>query len=205
MSEEYYYPNRWSRLILTSAEVILGEKGIAALLNLAGLPQYIGNYPPEDMKKAFPFEHVGKIQQAFWDMYGAKGAKVFAVRAGEDSFNDGLKQFGKVVKAAELAMKVGSEEARIKAGLVFFAKFFNTVSDQAVRIEEDDKNWYWVIERCPMCWGRKSDDPVCHLGVGVLQAASKWAAGGEVYRLKATKCIAAGDKEGVITIEKPGG
>ena len=51
----------------------------------------------------------------------------------------------------------------------------------------------------------KADEPVCHLAVGVLNSASKWATGGENLRIKAVECIAAGGKEGVILIEKPSG
>ena len=137
-------------------------------------------------------------------MYGPRGARVFAIRGGEQTFNHGLSKFGKVEKAAQAVMQVGSLETRLKAGLLFFAKFFNTVSDQKVRVEEDDQYWLWIIERCPMCWGRKADEPVCQLGVGVLNAASRWATGGETLRIKATQCIAMGAKEGVIKIEKPG-
>ena len=54
MADEYYYPNIWGRSILTAAEDILGEKGVNALLNLAGLEQYINNYPPDNIKKEFP-------------------------------------------------------------------------------------------------------------------------------------------------------
>lgn len=203
MSDQYFYPNLWARLVLVSAEEILGEKGMAALLNLAGLPELIGHYPPEDTKKEFPFSSVSKIQKAFWDMYGPRGARVFATRAGEQTLNYGLNQFGPVAKAAQAAMKIGSLESRIRVGVEFFAKFFNTVSDQKVRVEEDEKYWYWIIERCPMCWERKADEPVCYLGVGVLQAAAAWATDGMRFRVSPTKCIAAGDKEGVIQIEKP--
>lgn len=203
MSDEYFYPNLWARLVLVSAEEILGEKGIAALLNLAGLPEMIGNYPPDNTAKEFPFSSVSKIQKAFWDMYGPRGARVFATRAGEQTLNYGLDQFGAVAKAAQAAMRVGSLESRIRIGIQFFAKFFNTVSDQKVRVEEDEHYWYWVIERCPMCWNRTSDEPVCHLGVGVLQAAASWATEGRRFRVSATQCIAAGAKEGIIQIEKP--
>ncbi|RMF39755.1 MAG: 4-vinyl reductase [Anaerolineae bacterium] len=203
MSEQYFYPNRWGRVVLTSAEEILGEKGVAALLNLAGLPHLIGNYPPDNMEKAFPFEYVSKIQQAFWEMYGGRGAQVFATRAGEQSFADGLSQFGKVAQAAQMAMRVGSLERRIKIGLEFFAKFFNAVSDQKVRVEEDETHWKWVIERCPMCWGRTADEPVCHLGVGVLKAATAWASEGQRFRIKPVQCKAMGAEEGVILIDKP--
>jgi predicted hydrocarbon binding protein len=203
MTDEFFYPNIWGRGVLIAAEEILGKNGVNALLNLAGLSQYIDNYPPDNIKKEFPFSHVSKLQQALWEIYGPKGARVFAIRGGEETFNYSLQKYGKVQKAAQTAMAIGSTRTRLKAGLLFFAKFFNTVSDQVVRVEEDETHWKWIIERCPMCWGRKSDEPVCHLAVGVLKSASKWASGGKDLRIKAVECIAAGAKEGVILIEKP--
>jgi predicted hydrocarbon binding protein len=203
MSDEYCYPNLWARLVLVSAEEILGENGMAALLNLAGLPELINNYPPENTHKEFPFDKFSKIQGAFWEMYGPRGARVFATRAGEQTLNYGLNQFGAVARAAQAAMQVGSLESRIRVGIQFFAKFFNAVSDQKVRVEEDEQYWYWVIERCPMCWQRTAGEPVCHLGVGVLQAAAAWASNGVRFRVSPSACIAMGDKEGIIRIEKP--
>ena len=203
MTDEYYYPNIWGRSILTAAEEILGEKGVNALLNLAGLPQYIGNYPPDNIKKEFPFEHVAAIQEALRDMYGTKGARVFATKGGEQTFNHSLEKYDKVQKAAQAAMSVGSMKTRLKAGLLFFAKFFNTVSDQKVRVEEDETHWKWIIEHCPMCHNRTSTEPICHLAVGVLNAASNWATSGQQLRIKATSCKAMGLDEGVILLEKP--
>ena len=198
-----YYPNRWVRIILMSTEEIIGEKGVAALLNLAGLPQYIGNYPPDNMKKEFSFENVGKLQQAFWDMYGPRGARVFATRAGEKTFNDGLESFGAVAKAARAAMRIGTLEKRIGVGLQFFAKFFNTVSDQVVSVEETDTEWHWIIQRCPLCSGRTADHPVCHMAIGVLKAALEGFADKEKrFRIAATHCIAMGHETGVVAIEK---
>ncbi len=198
----YFYPNRWARIILTSAREIVGENGVRSLLNLCGLPQYIGNYPPANMSKEFSFDQVGLLQQAFWDLYGARGAQVFATRAGVQSFNDGLKQFSSVARAAQVAMQLGSLERRIGVGLRFFARYFNTVSDQISSVEEDDEAWYWYLERCPMCTNRQSDRPVCHLAVGVLQGALAWASQGRRFRVTPTNCIAMGDDKGVIKIEK---
>jgi predicted hydrocarbon binding protein len=201
--KQYFYPNRWPRIILISTEEIVGEKGVAALLNLAGLPQYIQNYPDDNMKKEFPFEHVGKLQQAFWDMYGPRGARVFATRAGRKTFNDGLESFGKVAAAARAAMKIGSLERRISVGLVFFAKFFNAVSDQVVSVDETDDEWHWNLLRCPMCTGRSEDSPVCHLAVGVLKGAlENFADRDKQFRVNAVQCIAQGEEKGVIVIEK---
>ena len=200
--QNYFYPNRWARIILTSAEEIVGEEGVAALLNMAGLQEYIGNYPPDNMDKAFSFTEIGRLQQAFWDMYGPRGARVFATRAGQQSLRDGLTSFGSVARAAQVAMKIGSLDKRINTGLHFFARFFNTVSDQVVRVTEDETHWHWVIERCPLCAGRTSDKPVCHLAVGVLQGALSWASEGRQYRITPVECIACGDDTSVIKIEK---
>jgi predicted hydrocarbon binding protein len=127
---------------------------------------------------------------------------VFATRAGEQSFQDGVKQFGSLANAAQAAMKIGSLDARIKIGLGFFAKVFNQVSDQVVTVTEDDTHYIWVIERCPVCWGRTSDQPVCHLAIGVLRAAMAWASDGREFRIAETECKATGSKNCVIQIEK---
>jgi hypothetical protein len=202
MTKQYYYPYIWARCILTSAEEILGTHGVNALLNLAKLQEYIGNYPPESIKKGFPFEHVSALQQALYDMYGSRGARVFATRGGEQTFNHSLSKFDRVQKAARAAMSVGSIEVRHRVGLQFFSKFFNAVSDQVVRIGEDESHWYWIIERCPMCWGRTANEPICHLGIGVLRAASFWATGGKKFRIAETKCIAMGDDVCIYSLEK---
>lgn len=200
--EVFNYPNKWARIILTSAEEVMGPQGVRSMLNMAKIPEYIDNYPPDNMKKEFPFEGVGQLQQAIWDMYGNRGARVFAVRAGEQSFKVGLAQFKSVATAAQVAMKVGSLEGKVKLGLEFFSKFFNTVSDQNVEVDEDEKHWIWRITRCPVCWERKSDEAVCHLAIGVLQAALAWVTEGKKFRLLETECKAKGDENCVIKIEK---
>lgn len=202
-NEDCYYPNRWPRIILESTEEIVGKKGVNALLNLAGLQVYIDNYPPDNMKKEFPFEHLGKLQQAYWDMYGPRGARAFAIRAGKQTLNDGIERFGKVAQAARAAMMIGSVDRRMSIGLEFFAKFFNTVSDQKVAVEEDEKGWYWKIFTCPMCTGRTSDEPVCHMAVGVLQGAIENFVDKKArYNISPTHCQAMGDDVGVIAIDR---
>lgn len=198
----FYYPNRWGRLVLTSAEEIVGPRGMAAVLNMAKIPQYIGNYPPDNMEKGFTFEQVSQLQQAIWDMYGARGARVFATRAGEQTFNTGLAHFGQLAATAQAAMGIGSMQLRIKIGLGFFARWFNQVSDQVVSVTESQTHWYWIIRRCPICWQRTGTQPICHLAIGVLQGALAWVSGGRQYRLAEIQCKAMGGENCVIQIDK---
>lgn len=199
---QYFYPNRWGRLVLTSAEEIVGERGMAAVLNMAKIPEYIKNYPPDSMDKGFTFEQVSQLQQAIWDMYGPRGARVFATRAGEQTFTDGLEHFGALAKTAQATMGIGTLNLKIKIGLGFFARWFNDVSDQVVSVREDGDNWYWVIERCPICWDRHSDRSLCHLAIGVLQGALVWVSGGKHFRLAEVECKATGGENCVIQIDK---
>ena len=202
-NDDKYYPNRWVRIILIATEEIVGKNGVNALLNMGGLSSYIDNYPADNMKKEVPFSHVGQLQQAFWDMYGARGARAFAVRAGKKTFNDGLDSFGSVATAARAAMKIGSMERRIGLGLQFFAKFFNQVSDQEVSLTDDDKSWYWNILVCPMCTNRDTDSPVCHLAVGVLQGALENFVDTDArFDVSPTHCIGQGDETGIVAIDK---
>ncbi len=205
MTEEgskLFYPNKWARIVLTSAEEVMGTQGVNALLNMAHMKELIGNYPPDNMKKQFDFNQMGQLQQGIWDMYGNRGARVFAVRAGEQSFKDGLTQFKAVAQAADVAMRVATLEAKAKLGLEFFSRFFNSVSDQKVVVSEDDKHWIWTITTCPVCWGRETEEPCCHLAVGVLQAAFAWVSDGKKFRILETECKAKGDENCVIMIEK---
>jgi len=202
-NEDCFYPNRWLRIMLESTEEIVGSNGVNALLNMAGLQQYVGNFPDDNMKKEFPFEHVGKLQQAYWDMYGPRGARAFAIRAGSKTLHDGIARFGKVASAARAALTIGSVNRRMALGLDFFAKFFNTVSDQKVSVEEDDNAWYWKIQVCPMCTGRTTDTPVCHLAVGVLKGAiESFVDKNARYNITPTHCQAMGHEEGIISIDK---
>ena len=79
---------------------------------------------------------------------------------------------------------------------------FNNYSDQRVRLEENEDQFTWFIDRCPICWGRKSDSAVCQLAVGLLQEALFWVSGGKYFIVEETHCIAKGDKCCTIAINK---
>jgi predicted hydrocarbon binding protein len=113
-----------------------------------------------------------------------------------------LSEFKSVAAAAQVAMKVATLDSKIKLGLEFFSKFFNAVSDQVVKIGEEEERFLWIIERCPVCWGRKTDEPCCHLAVGILQAAAGWVSEGKRFRIKEIECVATGGKKCVIALEK---
>jgi predicted hydrocarbon binding protein len=92
----------------------------------------------------------------------------------------------------DLALKMVPLNLKIKMGLPAMAKVFSQVSDQASRVEERDDDFVYIIDVCPVCWG-KSDNPICHAAVGLIQEGLRWVSGGKEFRVEETACIASGD------------
>ena len=44
-----YYPNKIARIAILAYEEVMGKNGLNAILNLAGLPHLINNYPPDNL------------------------------------------------------------------------------------------------------------------------------------------------------------
>ena len=82
------------------------------------------------------------------------------------------------------------------------AGIFSQVSDQISRVEEKGDHFIYIIERCPVCWGRKADRPVCHAAVGLLQEGLRWVSGGKEFRVDEIECVAVGDKNCVFAVYK---
>jgi predicted hydrocarbon binding protein len=87
-------------------------------------------------------------------------------------------------------------------GAKAFAELFNSFTDQKVRVEEGDGKLFWHIERCPLCWERRAQEPVCHLAVGLLQEALYWLSGGKVFTVEEITCVATGDKACTIVVDQ---
>jgi V4R domain len=201
-SIDYYYPNKMGRIILQALEETLGSSAAADVLLQAHLPHLAGILPPNNLERNFSFDHIGKIQHSLDDLYGPRGGRGLAVRSGRTCFKYGLREFGPLLGLTDSAFRLLPLRDKLKAGAGLFAEAFNRFSDQRVRLEEDEKHIYWHIERCPVCWGRTTAEPVCHLAVGILEEALYWVSCGRQFSVAETRCIARGDPTCTIQIEK---
>ena len=199
-AETFFYPRKMGRILLTGMEEVLGSHGAAAILRLASLEQYIQNYPPASAERDFSFETVSLLQSVLEQEYGPRGGRGVALRAGRACFKYGLKEYGSMLGLTEMAFRLLSLPTKLRTGTRSFADLFNKHTDQKVRVDEKDNMLLWHIERCPLCWGRKADEPVCHLAVGLIQESLYWLSGGKVFDVKETDCIARGDADCTIEI-----
>lgn len=199
----YYYPNKFARITIEAMEEVMGQNGLNAILNLSGLSRFIGNYPPDNLEKEFDFSDFTALNMALDEMYGPRGGRGLALRAGRATFAQGLRAFGALAGVGDLAFKVLPLNAKLKIGVPAMANIFSQFSDQISNVYDDgsDKIIY-TLERCPMCWDRKEDRAVCFVGQGLLQEGLRWVSGGQEFKVDLDTCIAKGDDMGRYVIYK---
>jgi hypothetical protein len=198
----FNYPNKFARIIFKSLEEVMGKNGFNAILHLADLPQYINNYPPENLDKQFDFAYFTALCVALEEMYGPRGGRGLALRAGRATFADALRGFGALAGVGDLAFKVLPLAAKLRIGLPAMANIFNQFSDQISNIHDEGDKYVYTLERCPMCWNRKADRPVCYVGQGLLQESLRWVSGGHEFKVDLATCLAKGDDMGRYIIFK---
>jgi predicted hydrocarbon binding protein len=91
---------------------------------------------------------------------------------------------------------------KLRAGAEAFARTFGVLTGQPVAYAEEAGRALWVMERCPICWGRQTSHPACHLAVGLLQEAICWISGGRHFNVEEVSCIARGEETCTIAIDK---
>lgn len=200
---EYNYANKIARISIFALEDVLGQNGLHAILNLAHLPHLINNYPPDNLEREFNFADFSAINLALEEIYGPRGGRGLALRAGRAAFADSLRTFGALAGAGDLAFKVLPLQAKLRIGVPAMAKIFSQISDQYSTVQEFDDVFVYTIHRCPVCWGRAgSDKPVCFIAIGLLQEGLKWVSGGSEFRVNESKCVAMGDDVCDFVIQK---
>jgi hypothetical protein len=198
----FYYPNKFARITIEALEEVMGKNGLNAILHLADLSEIINNYPADNLEKEFDFAYFTALCVALEDMYGPRGGRGLALRAGRATFADALRGFGALAGVGDLAFKVLPLAAKLKIGLPAMANIFTQFSDQVSNVHEETDKYVYTLERCPMCWNRKTDRAVCYVGQGLLQEGLRWVSGGHEFKVDLAACIAKGDDMGKYFVYK---
>jgi predicted hydrocarbon binding protein len=197
-----YYPNKIARIAILALDEVMGRNGLNAILNLASLPNLIDNLPPDNLERKFDFADFSAINGALEEMFGPRGGRSLAQRAGRATFNDGLRNFGALAGAGDLAFRILPPPIKLRIGLPAMAKIFSTTSDQHSTVLETETDFIYTIHRCPVCWGRHTDKPACFIATGLLQASLVWVSGGKEFRVSQTTAKSCGQENCQFIINK---
>ncbi|NJP05214.1 MAG: 4-vinyl reductase [Chloroflexaceae bacterium] len=196
-----HYPNKIGRLTFLSLEEVMGVNGVKALLRLADLPQFLDTYPPNDLKREFPFEAIAATSDALETMYGPRGARGLELRAGRVAFTLGLKEFGPLLGMADLALKLMPVTMKLKIVLNATAQTFDRFSDQSSHVEEERSQFIYHITKDPSSL-RNNAGLNFFIARGIIEEATAWVSGGRRFAVEQISCIALGDKTTAFTISK---
>lgn len=190
--EEAVIVNALVRQALMSAQEVMGENGLNAVLRSVGLERFIGNFPPNDTDPGIKTMEYARFNEAIESFYG-RGGKGMLRRIGKASFQYGVREQGALMGMAGAALKLMPLRGRIKFvlnGMVSALKKTNPQVDAWV--EEEGEKIAYCESTCAVCLGRHGDQPICHLYAGSVGEAVRWATGQD-YEIVETHCIAKGD------------
>lgn len=190
--EDAVIVNALVRQALVSAREVMGENGLNAVLNSVGLERFIGNFPPNDTEPAIKTVDYARFNEAIEAFYG-RGGKGMLRRIGKASFQYGVHEQGALMGVAGAALKLMPPRGRIKFVLTAMVGALKKTNPQVdAWVEDKDDRIAYCESTCAICLGRYSPEPVCHLYVGSVGEAVRWATG-EEYGIVETHCIAKGD------------
>jgi predicted hydrocarbon binding protein len=197
-----YYPNRLARAFFVAMDDVMGKHGLSALLQLAGMSQFEGAFPPDNLERTFDFAYISALHVALEDMYGQRGGRGMALRIGSAAFAQGFKNFGALRSLSDPRFRSQPLERRIELGLKALAHVLTHFTDQTSSMGAQERTFTFHCELSPFAYGRVSDKPVCHAMVGMLQECLRLASNGYEFYVRETACRACGDTECTFRINK---
>lgn len=200
----YRYPNKIGRIYLEAIQEVIGPSALADLLHQVGLERYDGALPPNNFQREFDFAEfstltVGLEQLQATDPHDPS----LPYEASRLCFTGGMKNFGALAGFSQVSLgfQVLPTPVKVKMGLQALAMVFTTLSDQHTEVEERSDCYLYLIRRCPICWGRHADHPLCAGGGALIAEGLHWITQHH-YRVTEIQCFASGDDACTFQIDK---
>jgi predicted hydrocarbon binding protein len=196
------YPNRFTRALLLAMQEVMGEHGLESTLELANLSRLRRIVTDTSLARDVDFAELSALNLALDEMYGQRGGRGMALRAGRAWLVKGMRRFGALSGIEDPAFRTLPVERRLQIALRGLAAVFTHFSDQDCRVEETDALFRFVVLESPMCWGQQTDRPICHPLVGLLQETARFAGNGRDFSVREIQCRAAGADRCIFVIHK---
>ena len=184
--------NALVRQALTSAQEVMGENGLNAVLRTSGLERFIGNFPPDNLDPSIQALQYAKLNEAIEEFYG-RGGRGMLRRIGKASFQYAVREQAALLGIAGVALKILPEKQRVKFILNSMAGALKKTNPQVEAwVDDSGERIAYLESTCAICQGRHSENAVCHLYAGSIGEAVQWATGKE-FEITETHCRAKGD------------
>jgi predicted hydrocarbon binding protein len=198
MTRECQEPQHWRlvnalmRQALLAIQEVMGINGLNTMLRQAELERYINNLPPDNLEPEAHASEYAALNEAVQSFYG-RGGKGMLMRIGRASFRYGVEEQAALMGLVGIGLKVMPQKTRLRFILNQTAKaLMDTNEEVCIVIEETPEGPVFADYSCAVCYGREAREPICHLYLGSLSEAAKWATGRE-YEVQEIGCRAMGE------------
>jgi predicted hydrocarbon binding protein len=194
--------NLLMQVVQEGVKEIIGQAGVNAVLNLGLRARLLPQEGELNFEHDLTFEEVASLQIALESLYGPRGGRGIALRAGRASFAYFLRQFGERAGLTQMDFRLLPTHARLSSGLDVLARLLSMLCHISVRLEERPEHWVLYVENCPECFHRQTQEVTCHFWVGFLQEFMTWASNGRYYPVMESECAAMGAPACVFQIDQ---
>jgi len=189
--EQWLFTNALMRQAILAIGEVMGERGLNVVLRQAGLGRYVDELPPNDLEQGVSTVEYATLNQAVEEFYGRAG-KGMLRRIGRASFRYGVEEQATLMGVAGAALKLMPRKTRVKFVLTQTAKSLMDVNDETyIEVQETPEGFVFADFTCGVCCCRKAERPICHLYIGSISEAVKWATGHD-YEVRELECRAMG-------------
>lgn len=199
-----YYPSKIGHIYLEAIDKLIGVSATHDLLRSIGLRQYIGAYPADNFDRAFDFADFSSITAGLEQVQAQRNCQpALTAEAGRLCFDGGMKAFGGLASFGRVSLGFQSlpQALKIKTGLLAMSTVFTTLSDQHTEVKEHADHYDYILHKCPMCWGRHADKPICD-GAGAMLVEGLYWVTERRFSVIETSCCAMGDAACTFAIRK---
>ena len=184
--------NALVRQALVAAQEVMGQNGLNTVLRTSHLERFIDNLPPDNLEPSVKTSEYAHLNYAIDSFYG-RGARGMLRRIGRASFQYAVREQAGLMGLAGVALKLMPQKQRIRFILgQMVAALKKTNAQVDAWVEDKDGVVAFCDRTCAICYGRHSDHPICHLYVGSVGEAVRWATDTN-FEIRETHCIAKGD------------
>lgn len=186
---DLYLPNGYILWAVQATTEMVGQDGLKAVLEKAGLGRLVGVTPPNDMVLSdVTFGEFTNFGVAMLELHGRAG-KGLVNRMGHYMAKKTLEELPGLFELAGSALKVLPTNKQLAVGLQQMKNGFLKIYQPAgisldLNIQEKDGKFTYSSAQCPSCAGKQTDEPICHLWVGVIEEGAAWVSGGKKFNVR---------------------
>ena len=198
-------PNRLFRTFLLSLESVVGNEKMATLLRAANLPQYVGNYPPEnDQMSGCKIGFYSRVNKAVIDTYGTRAARSILDATGRAQARQATLVYGAVVNIIRLALGILPVHTKINIILDNVMRVSKEQTGYTNTLKQEGNEWIYGVPACSHCLDTPGDSTGCVNNISTLLALVDFFMPGTTIEMEEIECKATGDASCLFRIALPG-